>query len=138
MLLQTLFNTQCCQFVKLRETEDGAIAKVLDIGRNMLQKHSEYDTLMNDCKDGTLLLHFYELNLQRENMYKYKGIKISYDYGDDDSNTVTGIRICIRPPHPIYQNDAAGDELLCYIFEHKTANMLRYCNQKLVAKKNGR
>ena len=33
-----------------------------------------------------------------------------------------------------YKSDAAGDELLCYVFEHKTLNMLRYFNQKLVAK----
>ena len=64
LLLQTLFNKHCCDFVKLKEQEDKAIAKILEIGHSMLLKRTEYDKLMNECKDGNLLLHFYDLNLQ--------------------------------------------------------------------------
>ena len=101
MLLQTLFNNHCCDFVKLKEQEDKAIAKILEIGHSMLQTRTEYDKLMNKCNDGTLLLHFYDVNLQ-DKIHKYKGITLSYVYDDDDA-TVSGIRIVIRAPHPLLQ-----------------------------------
>ena len=97
-----MINTQCREYVRLREKEDDAIAKLLDIGRSMVQCRAKYDTLMNNCNDGTLLLHFYNLNLQRSKIHKYNGISLSYLYDDDDAD-VSGIRIVITPPHPIHQ-----------------------------------
>ena len=91
MLLQTLFDTQACEFVRLRETEDTALGTIFDLGCKMIEAHKKYEQLLKNCKDGKLHIESYHLNLLRRKVQKFKGITVYYD---DD---VSGINISIRP-----------------------------------------
>ena len=80
MSLQTkVVDKQCFDFLRIVKNEDDAIDKLVEIGKSMLKGHKEYTELMKECNNKTLLLRFYEVNLERRKREKRLGIHVHFD-----------------------------------------------------------
>ena len=80
MSLQSkVVDKQCFDFLKIVQKEDDDINKLVEIGKSMLKGHKEYTELMKECNNETLLLRFYEVNLERRKREKRLGIHVNFD-----------------------------------------------------------